>query len=141
MEEKITDSRKREKMTNQGVSETSEELRSHYIDPSKMEWASTPFSGIKMKVLYADKDSGMSTVLFQMEPGAIVPFHEHTGLEQTYMLEGSLEDEEGKAYPGSYVWRPGGTRHVAVAPRGAIFLSMFMSPNNFFTGEKYNLGQ
>ena len=106
-----------------------------------MEWAATPFTGIKMKVLYADKKSGMSTVLFQMEPGAIVPFHEHTGLEQTYMLEGSLEDEEGKAYPGSYVWRPGGTKHVAVAPHGATFLSMFMSPNNFFTGEKYNLGQ
>jgi len=130
-------------MTNHiaGLSEISEELRSHYIDPSKMEWAATPFPGIKMKVLYADKNSGMSTVLFQMEPGAIVPFHEHTGLEQTYMLEGSLEDEEGKAYPGSYVWRPGGTKHVAVAPNGAIFLSMFMSPNNFFTGEKYNLGQ
>jgi anti-sigma factor ChrR (cupin superfamily) len=124
-----------------GISEISEEMQSHYIDPSKMEWAATPFAGIKMKVLYADKSSGMSTVLFQMEPGAIVPFHEHTGLEQTYMLEGSLEDEEGKAYPGSYVWRPGGSRHVAVAPNGATFLSMFMSPNNFFTGEKYNLGQ
>lgn len=120
----------------------SEELRSHYIDPSKMDWMPTPFAGIKMKVLYADQHSGMSsTVLFQMDPGAVVPFHEHTGLEQTYMLEGSLEDEEGKAYPGSYVWRPGGSRHVAVAPKGATFLSMFMSPNHFFSGEKYDLGK
>jgi anti-sigma factor ChrR (cupin superfamily) len=81
----------------------------------------------------------MSTVLFQMDPGAVVPFHEHTGLEQTFMLEGSLEDEEGKAFPGTYVWRPGGSRHIAVAPNGATFLSMFMSPNHFFSGEKYDL--
>ena len=99
----------------------------------------TPFEGIKIKVLYKDPNSGMSTVLFQMDPGAVVPFHEHTGLEQTFMLEGSLEDEEGKALPGTYVWRPQGSRHVAVAPKGAMFLSMFMSPNHFFSGEEYKL--
>lgn len=116
-----------------------ETLKSHYIDPALLEWQPTPFKGIKIKVLYKDPSSGMSTVLFQMDPGAIVPFHEHTGLEQTFMLEGSLEDEEGRALPGTYVWRPQGSRHVAVSPQGAIFLSIFMSPNHFFTGEKYNL--
>ena len=116
-----------------------EALRSHYIDPHAMTWSPTPFPGIKIKVLYSEPISGMSTVLFQMDPGAIVPFHEHTGLEQTFMLEGSLEDEEGKAFPGTYVWRPGGSRHIAVAPKGATFLSLFMSPNHFFSGEKYDL--
>jgi len=116
-----------------------ETLKSHYIDPADLEWQPTPFEGIKIKVLYKDPSSGMSTVLFKMDPGAIVPFHEHTGLEQTFMLEGSLEDEEGRALPGTYVWRPQGSRHVAVSPQGATFLSMFMSPNHFFTGEKYNL--
>ncbi len=116
-----------------------ESVRSHYIDPQTLDWSPTPFPGIKIKVLYSEPISGMSTVLFQMDPGAIVPFHEHTGLEQTFMLEGSLEDEEGKAFPGTYVWRPAGSRHIAVAPNGATFLSMFMRPNHFFSGEKYDL--
>ena len=75
-------------------------LMSHYIDPSKMEWAPSKFPGITTKVLYADPESGMSTILFKMEPGAIVPLHEHTAIEQTYMLEGSLVDQEGAALPG-----------------------------------------
>jgi len=114
-------------------------LRSHYIDPEQMSWSPTPFPGIQIKVLYTEATSGMSTVLFKMDPGAVVPFHEHTGLEQTFMLEGSLEDEEGKAFSGTYVWRPAGSQHIAVAPNGAVFLSMFMSPNHFFSGEKYDL--
>jgi quercetin dioxygenase-like cupin family protein len=116
-----------------------ESVRSHYIDPQTLAWSPTPFPGIKIKVLYSEPISGMSTVLFQMDPGAVVPFHEHTGLEQTFMLEGSLEDEEGKAFSGTYVWRPQGSRHIAVAPNGATFLSMFMRPNHFFSGEKYDL--
>jgi anti-sigma factor ChrR (cupin superfamily) len=29
-------------------------------------------------------DSGITTALFKLEPGAVVPLHEHTALEQTY---------------------------------------------------------
>jgi len=68
-----------------------------------------------MKILYQD-DEGRSTILFKMAPGAIVPLHEHTALEQTFMLEGSLEDSEGSCGAGDFVWRPGGNVHVAHAP-------------------------
>src|SRR6516225_8624791 len=50
--------------------------------------------------------------------GAVVPLHEHTALEQTYVIEGSLEDHEGKCGPGQFVWRPAGNQHEAVAPNG-----------------------
>src|SRR5262249_57047924 len=69
-------------------------LRSHLVEASKMPWQPTQFAGIEMKILYSD-DEGRSTILFRMAPGAVVPLHEHTALEQTYMLEGSLEDAEG----------------------------------------------
>jgi len=92
-------------------------LRSHLVEASKMSWQPTQFAGIEMKILYSD-DEGRSTILFKMAPGAVVPLHEHTALEQTYMLEGSLEDAEGACRVGDFVWRPKGNRHVARSPNG-----------------------
>ncbi len=89
-----------------------------------------------MKLLYSDEE-GRSTILFKMAPGAVVPLHEHTALEQTYMLEGSLEDAEGACGAGDFVWRPGGNVHVAHAPGGATFLAIFNRPNRFFDGTKF----
>lgn len=65
--------------------------------------------------------------MFKLEAGAVVPLHEHTALEQTYVIDGSLEEHEGKCGPGQFVWRPAGNQHEAVAPNGAVLLS-FSSP-------------
>src|SRR5499433_4436297 len=73
---------------------TAPELASHYIDAPNMPWEPTKFPGIRIKVLYSD-DSGITTALFKLDPGAVVPLHEHTALEQTFVIEGSLEDHEG----------------------------------------------
>ena len=111
-------------------------LRSTFVAAASMPWQPTQFAGIEMKILYSD-DEGRSTILFRMAPGAEVPLHEHTALEQTYMLEGSLEDAEGSCGEGDFVWRPGGNIHVAHAPNGATFLSVFNRPNRFFDGTKF----
>jgi len=94
------------------------ELRSTIVAASAMPWQRTEFAGIEMKILYQDAE-GRSTILFKMAPGAVVPLHEHTALEQTFMLEGSLEDAEGSCGAGDFVWRPGGNIHIAHAPDGA----------------------
>lgn len=112
------------------------ELVSRFIQSAEMDWQPTEFDKISMKLLYKD-DLGRSTILFKMEPGAIVPLHEHTALEQTYVLEGSLEDDEGKCTVGNFVWRPGGNVHVAHAPNGAVILSVFLKPNRFMGGAKF----
>ena len=57
------------------------ERASHYIDAPNLPWEATKFPGIKIKVLYTD-DSGITTALFKLEPGAVVPLHEHTALAQ-----------------------------------------------------------
>jgi anti-sigma factor ChrR (cupin superfamily) len=113
------------------------ELDARYVDTTKMEWAPSPFEGIQTKILYSDPESGISTILFKMAPGAVVPDHVHQALEQTYMLEGSLDDAQGSCTAGNYVWRPGGNRHSAFAPNGAIFLSVFLKPNIFFGGAEF----
>jgi anti-sigma factor ChrR (cupin superfamily) len=112
------------------------ELKSTFVDAAAMPWQSTEFDGIEMKILYKD-DHGRSTILFRMAPGAVVPLHEHTDLEQTFMLEGSLADHEGEVTAGNFVWRPGGNVHVAHAPHGALFISIFNRPNRFFDGTKF----
>ncbi len=113
------------------------ELRFHFIDVPAQPWQATKFAGIEMKILYSDPASGMSTILFRMAPFSEVPLHEHTALEQTYMLEGRLVDDEGECGPGAFVWRPGGNRHIARAPEGALFISFFLKPNRFAAGERF----
>jgi anti-sigma factor ChrR (cupin superfamily) len=113
------------------------ELQSVFVNAAEMPWQTTKFEGIEMKLLYADAESGASTIMFRMEPGAIVPLHEHTALEQTFILSGSLRDDEGEVTAGNYVWRPGGNRHIAHAPEGAVFISFFLKPNKFDEGAKF----
>jgi anti-sigma factor ChrR (cupin superfamily) len=116
--------------------ENTPELASRYLDVPNMPWEPTKFAGIRIKVLYSD-DSGITTALFKLDPGAVVPLHEHTALEQTFVLEGTLEDHEGACGPGQFVWRPAGNRHEAVAPNGAVILGFFLKPNRFARGERF----
>jgi anti-sigma factor ChrR (cupin superfamily) len=92
----------------------------------------TRFKGVDLKILMEDKVTGLMTALTRFAPGSTLPDHEHTELEQSYVLEGSLADDEGVATAGNYVWRPAGSRHDAHSPNGAIVLSFFLKPNKFF---------
>jgi len=107
-------------------------LDSRYVDVAGLPWQDTRWPKIRMKVLLDDKASGLLTALMRWEPGAELPLHEHVRIEQTYVLEGSLEDSEGECTAGNFVWRPAGSRHVARTPRGALLLAIFQAPNKFF---------
>jgi anti-sigma factor ChrR (cupin superfamily) len=120
--------------------ENAPELASRYLDVPNMPWQETRFPGIRIKVLYSEQ-GGITTALFKLDAGAIVPLHEHTALEQTYVLEGTLEDHEGACGPGQFVWRPAGNCHEAVAPNGAVILGFFLKPNRFAAGEKFFTGE
>lgn len=114
-------------------------LSSRFVDVEKLEWKPTQVEGIDMKILMQDKEAGLLTALFRWEPGTRLPLHEHVEVEQTYVLQGSIVDEEGEVAEGNYVWRPKGNRHVATAPNGALVLSFFLKPNVFiddFAGQK-----
>ena len=104
---------------------------SRYVNMEALPWRATPFPGVEIKILLEDKDTGLMTSLTRMAPGAKLPMHEHTDVEQTYVIEGRLVDEEGEVKAGEYVWRPAGSQHVARAPEGALLLGMFLRPNRF----------
>jgi len=106
-------------------------LASRYIKVDELPWKPTGYAGVDMKVLMEDKVSGLLTALFRWAPGSELPLHEHVDIEQTYVLEGSIVDDEGEVRQGDYVWRPKGNRHVARSPNGALVLGFFLKPNKF----------
>jgi anti-sigma factor ChrR (cupin superfamily) len=113
---------------------------SNIVRPDSMEWQKTRFPGCDVKTLYFDKASGLVTALMRFAPGATLPDHEHVGVEQTYVLEGTLIDKEGPMTdlvvgPGEFVWREAGSRHSAWCPQGGVTLAMFVVPNKFFDAD------
>src|ERR1700726_3849118 len=116
--------------------ETLGPLASRYVDVESLPWKPTPCPGIDMKILLEDKESGLLTALFRWQAGAELALHEHVEVEQTFVLQGSLVDEEGEVTAGNYVWRPKGNRHSARSPNGALVLSMFLRPNIFLSDDK-----
>lgn len=104
--------------------------RSTYLDVAGMAWEPTGFPGVERKLLYQD-GAGRQTALIRMAPGARLPRHRHAALEQTFVLEGALVDEDGACTAGNYVWRRPGSVHAAWAPDGCLVLAVFEAPNEF----------
>ena len=108
-------------------------VNAYYVNVNDMPWEPTKLPGSERKVLYQNPETGESTILFRMAPGGVIPLHEHPELEQTFVLEGSLVDDEGECTAGNFVWRPGGSRHVARCPNGAMFIAFFRKPSRPIT--------
>ena len=108
------------------------ELDSRLVEVAELPWTPTKYSGIDMKILLEDKSTGLLTALFRWAPGAVLPMHEHVDIEQSFVLEGSFEDEGGVVTAGNYIWRPAGSRHEARSRDGALVLAFFLRPNKFF---------
>ena len=102
-------------------------LASRFIQTEQVPWIETA-PGNKMKVIYHDPATGMLTILAKLEPGAGIPAHVHEDLEQTYVLEGSLLDQEGECTAGNFVIRAKGSRHAPTAPKGCTMLVFFLKP-------------
>lgn len=107
-------------------------LSSRYVNIDELPWMETRWPGVEIKVLMQDDATGLMTSLTRLAPGAILPDHEHVGIEQSYVIEGSLVDHEGECTAGNFVWRPAGSRHDAHAPNGCLVLGFFQQPNKFF---------
>lgn len=113
---------------------------STYIRPSEIEWRPTRFDKVSIKVLYEDAERGEMTCLLKLEPGAHIPFHKHPEIEQSLVLEGSVEDHDGVARAGDYVWRKPGSLHDNRSPDGAILFAVYRKPNIYYHAAKETAG-
>lgn len=113
---------------------------STYVKPSAMEWRPTRFQKVSIKVLYENPERGEMTCLLKLEPGAYIPFHKHPELEQSLVLEGSVEDHDGVAMAGDYVWRTRGSMHDNRSPNGAVLFAVYRKPNIYYHTPKETAG-
>jgi quercetin dioxygenase-like cupin family protein len=112
-----------------------------YVDPELLPWVPSQFPKISMKVLYRNDDEGEMTVLLKWEPGAVLPFHRHPEIEQSYVLEGSFYDHDGICRAGQYVWRKPGSMHETKSDEGCILLAVYRKPNVFFNTAGFEAGR
>jgi anti-sigma factor ChrR (cupin superfamily) len=124
---------------------TDGQFASRIVDVAGLPWLPTKFPGIEVRILMQDEATGLFTALFKWSPGAQLPLHEHVETEQSYVLEGSFEDDDGEVKAGNYVSRPPGSRHAARSKNGALVLAMFLKPNIFLnpdgTAETFKAGR
>jgi anti-sigma factor ChrR (cupin superfamily) len=109
------------------------------VNVNDMPWQKAKTPGIEFKVLYRDEVSGAQTLLLKFAPGAKTPLHEHTGLEQTFVIEGGLVDHDGAVTAGNFAWRQAGSVHQATAPGGSLHISFFTRPNRMLDGSEDDL--
>ena len=110
------------------------------VNVNDLPWQDAKTPGIKFKVLYRDEKTGASTMLLKFEPGAETPLHEHTGLEQTFVIDGSLTDHDGTVAAGNFAWRQAGSVHQAHSgERGSLHISFFSRPNRMLDGSEDDL--
>lgn len=102
-------------------------LASRFIETDSVPWIENA-PGHKSKVIYYDPATDLLTILSKLEPGAGIPPHTHEDLEQTFVLEGSLVDDEGECTAGNFVIRAKGSRHAPKAPKGCTMLVFFLKP-------------
>ena len=89
------------------------------------EWLPFHVPGIQTKTLARDPVSGTRTFLLRLEPGAVLPGHEHRHAEHCYVLEGEVTDGEHWLRQGDYELRMPGSRHAPVRTEtGAVVLIM-----------------
>lgn len=113
---------------------------STYVRPSDMDWKPTRFDKVSIKVLYENAERGEMTCLLKLEPGAHIPFHKHPEIEQSLVLEGSVEDHDGVAIAGDYVWRKPGSLHENHSPGGAILFAVYRKQNIYYHAAKETAG-
>ncbi|MEJ8848104.1 cupin domain-containing protein [Variovorax rhizosphaerae] len=108
-----------------------------YVDPSQLEWQPSQFPKIQMMVLYRDDAVGEMTVLLKWEPGAVLPFHKHPEIEQSFVLEGSFYDHDGICRAGQFVYRVPGSMHETRSDEGCLLLAVYRKPNIFFKSARF----
>jgi len=102
-------------------------LASRFIETDTVPWIENA-PGHKSKVIYYDPKTELLTIISKLEPGAGIREHTHEDLEQTYVLEGSLVDDEGECTAGNFVIRAKGSHHAPQAPNGCTMLVFFLKP-------------
>lgn len=83
-------------------------------------WGPGAFPGLRNQLLGGFGTE--RTVLVRWDPGTRIPEHTHASVEETLVLEGEIEDDEGCYPAGTWFRVPTGSTHAPRSPRGALIM-------------------
>ncbi len=92
------------------------------IDSNALDWQRGPNPGTWFKPLYTQPAFPERIRLVRMDPGAGPVPHDHPGGEEIYVLEGAVEDENGRYATGTWIRDPAGSRHAPFTRTGCTML-------------------
>ncbi|HSB12701.1 MAG TPA: cupin domain-containing protein [Blastocatellia bacterium] len=78
--------------------------------------------GILLKQLYVDQATGIATSLVKMLPGTTLPQHQHSGVEQFFVIEGDCNVRGQQLGPGDYHRAEAGSIHETTHSVGGTML-------------------
>lgn len=113
-----------------GAAESSAESEILVLRADESEWQKTWDERVLTKVLYVDKESGLATTLYKMLPGARVPRHRHTSVEQCLVLQGDLRSDGVTFSAGDYICAPVNTIHEELTTEQGNLL-LVVAPESF----------
>lgn len=76
------------------------------VMPATRQWSEPEWEevapGISCKILAADAERHVVSMLVRLAPGGEYPPHTHAGVEELHLLDGELWIDDRKLYPGDY---------------------------------------
>ena len=103
------------------------------LRPDDTPWTLLDYPGVAMRLLVNNPDTGASTVLTRLDPGAVIPAHWHSFADETVtVLEGDFV-EDGAVYGvGSFFAGQAGTPHGPHSTLGGcVLLTTFSAAVDF----------
>ncbi|MBT5432049.1 MAG: cupin domain-containing protein [Alphaproteobacteria bacterium] len=77
----------------------------------------------------ANEETGEGFYIVKFHPGSSSALHEHTGVEEFIMLDGTLTDPDGTTYgTGDCISLPAGSVHGSFSEKGCVTVAMISGP-------------
>lgn len=93
------------------------------IRTAALKWQAGPVPGMWTKVLFDDRENDESTILIRMRANSIYPPHRHKGIEEVYVLEGSLQVEGVELTAGDFcLSRPESVHQATYSKFGCLLM-------------------
>jgi len=96
--------------------------RTHTVRVTTLPWQPV-CPGVWTKVMKTDRAVGIQVALFRVDPGAVVPAHDHAEEEEWLVLEGEVMLGDHCVGQGDFHFAHVGARHPDLtAPMGAVIM-------------------
>jgi quercetin dioxygenase-like cupin family protein len=96
---------------------------------ARQDWQSSRLgTGVSVKVLRRDEQTGALTVLVRLEPGGTFPAHRHPAGEEVFVVEGQVRIGKDRLSQGDYLYAEPQSVHALSSEPGGTILVMLPKP-------------